>query len=149
MAGGLPHPTWTGVHLRGGVRRPGRSNLAAVRLPLLRPIVVAAAVVALAAGACSQDEDVTQARFAQDLRERAQNSDDEATITEDEADCIAAAVFDRYDQPEINRIYTAATEDELTNERRDELLEIVQGCGVEPPAPAPADESTTTTEADE
>jgi hypothetical protein len=123
------------------------------RQPSLRPIVIALAVLALVAGACSQDEDVTRAQFAEGLRERTEAPDgddaddeDDPTITEDEADCIAAAVFERYEQPEINRIYTAATEDELTNERRDELLEIVAGCGVEPPAPAPTDtESTTTT----
>lgn len=132
------------------MRRPGRSNLAAVRRLLSpRPIVLAVAVVALAAGACSQDTDVTEARFAEDFRERAQNSEGEATVTEDEADCFAAAIFDRYDQAEINRIYTAATEDELTNERRDELLVLAGECGIEPPTPAESETgSTTTTEAE-
>lgn len=113
------------------------------RLLSPRPLAAALAVViALTAGACSEDEDVTQAQFASDLRERTRDTEGDETITADEADCFSAAVFDRYDQAEINRIYTAATEEELTNERRDELLQVATDCGIEP---ATASTTTTTT----
>jgi hypothetical protein len=105
-------------------------------------------VLALALGACSQDEDVTKERFRSDLVERT-TTDDEPTISDDAAACITDAVFDAYDQHEINRIYTAAAEDELGNERRDELVEINDRCLAEHPLDDDADgsdESTTTTE---
>ena len=89
-------------------------------------------VLALALGACSQDDDVTKERFRADLIERT-TTDDEPTISDDAASCITDAVFDDYDQHEINRIYTAATEDELGNERRDELVEINDRCLSEHP----------------
>ncbi len=99
------------------------------RLLSPRPLAaVVAVVVALAMGACTQDEDVTQERFESDLIERTRDADDDPTITEDEAACITEAVFDSYDQSEINRIYRAATEDELGNERRDELVAINDRC---------------------
>lgn len=103
------------------------------RLLSPRPLVAGVAVlVALALGACGQDEDVTRDRFAEDLLERT-TVEDEPTISEEGIDCIADAVFDEYDQAEINRIYRAATEDELTTERRDELLEIIDRCQTEHP----------------
>lgn len=106
-----------------------------------RPLAaVAVVVVALTLGACSQDEDVTKERFESDFRARTGQSKEVSA-------CITDAIFDDYDQPEINRIYRAATEDELGNERRDELVAINDRCGVENPADDTSDE-TTTTEAD-
>lgn len=94
------------------------------RLSSSRSLVAAfAVVVALAVGACGQDEDVTQEQFQADLEER-------TGVSEDIAACLTQEIFDRYDQAEVNRIYRAATEDELGNERRDELAAINQGCGV-------------------
>lgn len=116
------------------------------RLLSPRPLAAGVAVVvALALGACSQDEDVTKERFRSDLIERT-TTDDEPTISDDAAACITDAVFDAYDQHEINRIYTAATEDELGNERRDELVAINDRCLSENPLDGGSDESTTTTE---
>jgi hypothetical protein len=128
----------------------GRNLRPVPRVLSPRTLVAAAVVVlALAAGACSQDEDVTKERFQADLIERT-TKDDEPTVSEDAAACITDAIFDEYDQAEVNRIYTAATEDELTNERRDELVVINQRCLEEnPPESDDSDGSdTTTTEAD-
>lgn len=110
----------------------GRILAGVSRLPSPRPLVAAAAVVALALGACSQDEDVTRERFESDLLERTE-VDGDPTLSEDAAICITDAVFDAYDQAEVNRIYRAATEDELTNERRDELVVINERCLSEHP----------------
>jgi hypothetical protein len=98
------------------------------RLLSPRPLVVAAVVVALALGACAKDEDVTKADFKADLIERTKDSDDEPVLSDDVATCLTDAIFDEYDQAEINRIYRAATEDELGNERRDELVAINERC---------------------
>lgn len=117
------------------------------RLLSPRPLAaVVAVVVALALGACSQDEDVSRDTFREHLIERTTTDDDEPTISEEAAACMTDAIFEDYDQPEINRIYRAATEDELGNERRDELIVINQRCLAEHPlADADADTSTTTT----
>lgn len=110
------------------------------RLVSSRPLIVVFAVVALlTAGACSEDEDVTRDQFQADLEER-------ADIDEDVAACVTTAIFEDYDQAEVNRIYRAATEDELGTERRDELTAVNQECfaaaGIEPGTT----ESPTTTE---
>jgi hypothetical protein len=103
------------------------------RLLSPRPLAaVAAVVLALALGACGQDEDVTAERFQADLVER-------TDITEEAAACLTDAIFEEYDQAEVNRIYRAATEDELGNERRDELVEINDRCLTDNPQPAPDD----------
>ncbi|HEX7135874.1 MAG TPA: hypothetical protein VF228_25070 [Iamia sp.] len=121
------------------------------RLLSPRPLAaVVAVVVALALGACSQDEDVTKETFQEDLIERT-TTDDEPTISDEAAACITDAIFDDYDQAEVNRIYTAATEDELTNERRDELVVINERCLAEHPLAGDdgdAGSDTTTTEAE-
>jgi hypothetical protein len=113
------------------------------RLLSPRPLAaVAAVVLALALGACGQDEDVTAERFQADLVER-------TDITEDAAACLTDAIFEEYDQAEVNRIYRAATEDELGNERRDELVAINDRCQLESTSDEGDDDSdTTTTEAD-
>ena len=112
------------------------------RLLSPRPLAaVAVVVVALALGACSQDEDVSKEQFLEDFQERTEQS-------EEVSSCITDAIFDDYDQPEINRIYRAATEDELGNERRDELVAINDRCGLENPSDDEGDDTTTTTEAD-
>jgi hypothetical protein len=111
------------------------------RLVSSRPLVAAlAVVVALAAGACASDDDVSQEKFQADLQERTE-------IPDGVAACIADAVFADYDQAEINRIYRAATEDELGNDRRDELAAINERCFGEADTgeDASADEGSTTT----
>ena len=84
-------------------------------------VAVLAVVVALAAGACASDGDVSKEQFQADLQTR-------TDIADGPAACITEAIFHDYDQHEINRIYRAATEDELGNERRDELVAINERC---------------------
>jgi len=122
------------------------------RLVSPRSLVAAlAVVVALAAGACAPDDDVSKDTFQTDLLERSKNGDGDPTLTEDQAACLTDGIFEAYDQAEVNRIYRAATEDELGNERRDELDVINRGCLGEATADEdtadedPADDSTTTT----
>jgi hypothetical protein len=105
-------------------------------------------VVALAAGACAPDDDVSKDTFRADLLERSKDDDGKRTLTEDQAACLTDGIFEDYDQAEINRIYRAATEDELGSERRDELDKINKGCLPEADSPADegsTDDSTTTT----
>jgi hypothetical protein len=78
-------------------------------------------VAALALGACGEDGDVSKAQFQADLEERTE-------VPEDVAACLTDRIFADYDQAEVNRIYRAATEDELGNERRDELDTLNQEC---------------------
>ena len=92
------------------------------RLASPRPLAAALAVVAaLALGACSDDGDVTKAQFQADLQERTE-------VPESVATCLTDRIFEDYDQAEVNRIYRAATEDELGTERRDELDVLNQEC---------------------
>ncbi|QYG93870.1 hypothetical protein HC251_16490 [Iamia sp. SCSIO 61187] len=92
------------------------------RLVSPRPLAAALAVVAaLALGACGEDGDVSKAQFQADLVERTE-------VPEDVAACLTDRIFEDYDQAEVNRIYRAATEDELGNERRDELDTLNQEC---------------------
>lgn len=93
-----------------------------------RPLLAVVAVVGLAFGACAGSEDVTREQFEADLLERTQDGEGEPQLTEEQAACLSDAVFEDYDQAEINRIYRAATEDELGNERRDELAAINERC---------------------
>jgi len=119
------------------------------RLVSPRSLVAAlAVVVALAAGACASDDDVSQETFQADLLERSKDGDGEPTLTEAQAACLTDGIYEAYDQAEVNRIYRAATEDELGSERRDELDEINKGCLEETSggdeAPDTDDETTTT-----
>ena len=91
------------------------------RLVSPRPLVAVVAVVALALGACAEAEDVSKTEFRADLQER-------TGVSEAVATCLTDAIYDEYDQDEVNRIYRAATEDELGNERRDELVAINDRC---------------------
>lgn len=75
---------------------------------------VAVALVALAAAACGGGEDVARDRFSSDLRAR-------TTVPEEVADCLTDSIYDEFDQSEVNRIYRAASEDELTDETRQAL----------------------------
>lgn len=103
-------------------------------------------LVALVATACGGDEDVARTRFSSDLRAR-------TTVPEEVADCLTEAIYDEFDQPEINRIYRAASEDELTDETRQALdgfnrtcfeAEIArQEATADDDAPADASSSTT------
>jgi len=111
------------------------------RLVSSRLLVAAlAVVVALAAGACASDDDVSRDTFEADLVKRTE-------IPDDVAACMTEAIFAEYDQAEINRIYRAATEDELGNERRDELAVINERCFAEAGTgeDASSDEGSTTT----
>ena len=49
-------------------------------------------------------------------------------MPESVATCLTDRIFEDYDQAEVNRIYRAATEDELGTERRDELDVLNQEC---------------------
>lgn len=82
---------------------------------------VAVALVALATAACGGGEDVARDRFSSDLRAR-------TTVPEEVADCLTEAIYDEFDQNEINRIYRAASEDELTDETRQALDGLNRTC---------------------
>jgi len=75
---------------------------------------VVASLLALGITACGGGEDVAQDRFASDLRER-------TTIPKGVAECLTDKVYEEFDQTEINRIYQAATEDELEDATRETL----------------------------
>lgn len=75
--------------------------------------VILASLVALTA-ACGGGQDVARDRFSSDLRAR-------TTIPQDVADCLTDAIYEEFDQTEINQIYRAATEDELEDSTRETL----------------------------
>jgi hypothetical protein len=85
--------------------------------PALRPLARAAAPLALAVGAllvtgCGGSDDVDRGTFQEDLEER-------TTIPAPVAECITDAVYDQFEQADVNDIYRAPTDDEL----RDQLGE--------------------------
>ncbi len=75
------------------------SPLRRLALGLVAP---AALVVGLAA--CGEG-DVSKEKFSSELQ-------DEAGLTETQADCVVDSLFEEFDQGEINDLYSADTEDE-------------------------------------
>ena len=92
--------------------------------PLARLAGAALIALALVAAGCGGDEDVAKDTFAKDFRER-------TTLPKTFSTCIADAVYDEFDQSEINKIYRAGSEDELTDATREALDEINQACMAE------------------
>jgi hypothetical protein len=79
--------------------------------PALRPLARAAAPLALAVGAllatgCGGADDVSRDTFRSDLQER-------TTIPEPVAECITDAVYDEFEQADVNDIYRAPNDAEL------------------------------------
>lgn len=98
--------------------------------PALRPLARAAAPLVLAVGAllvagCGGADDVDRSTFQDDLEER-------TTIPAPVAECITDAVYDEFDQADVNDIYRAPTDDELRDELGEDafsnLNEINQTC---------------------
>ena len=98
--------------------------------PALRPLVRAAAPLALAVGAllvtgCGGSDDVSRTTFQEDLEER-------TTVPAPVAECITDAVYDEFDQADVNDIYRAPSEAELRDTIGEEsfatLNDINQTC---------------------
>jgi hypothetical protein len=98
--------------------------------PALRPLARAAAPLALVAGAllatgCGGSDDVSPSTFRDDLQER-------TTIPEPVAECITDAVYDQFEQGDVNDIYRAPSDAELRDQLGEdafaELNEINQTC---------------------
>jgi hypothetical protein len=98
--------------------------------PCLRPLARAAAPLALAVGAllvtgCGGSDDVDRSTFQADLEER-------TTIPTPVAECITDAVYEQFDQADVNDIYVAPSDDELRDQLGEDayadLNEINQTC---------------------
>lgn len=98
--------------------------------PALRPLVRAAAPLVLAVGAllvtgCGGSDDVSRSTFEDDLQKR-------TTIPVPVAECITDAVFEEFEQSDVNDIYRAPSDaelrDELGDERFADLNDINQTC---------------------
>ncbi len=101
--------------------------------PALRPLARAAAPLVLAVGAllvagCGGPDDVDRSTFQDDLEER-------TTIPTPVAECITDAVYDEFDQGDVNDIYQAPTDDELRDQLGEDafasLNDINQTCFTE------------------
>jgi len=107
----------------------------------LSPLLLVGAL-ALAAACSSTETDVSRERFRDDFQARANaglGKDEPENVTDEVADCFTDAVFRDFEQPDINEIYRALDEDDLGEDRRDQLFEINQRCFTEAAA---ADEGT-------
>jgi hypothetical protein len=66
--------------------------------------LVVPAALAVGLAACG-DSDVSKSKFSSELQ-------DEAGLTEAQADCVVDNLYEEFDQGEINDLYSADTEDE-------------------------------------